>query len=140
MPLKLSIELKGKERLEKALDALADPNAAYLTDAIERAGRNLTSAIGRRAPGGMGRAVVFGGVKGSPAGIRAVGSVKHPGALSMEFGRRSWTRQGQRVQHTPGQVARPIYGVARGDAAIGDVAGETERELTEAIVQTWEGA
>lgn len=136
--VKVGIEVKGAGQLQKALRVLGEADAPFLRAALEESGRDLAGQAARRAPGGIGRAVQFTGVKGKANGLRAVGVVKHPGSRSMEFGRKFWMRRGQRIAHSPGQRPRPYLGVVQGDAAIGAVKEDAQRRIADAFEREWE--
>jgi len=134
----ISIEVTDAAKLQKALRVLAEEDAPYLREALADAGRDLTHAVSARAPGSMGAKTQFAGVKGKAHGLRATVLVKHPGAKSMEFGRKNWTRQGRKVRHTPGQAARPFVGIVRGGQAIGAVEAKVKERIADAVSREWD--
>lgn len=138
MAVNVKIQVEGATQLQKKLRVMGEEDAPYLRVALEDSGRELAGEMARRAPGGIGAAVQFTGVKGKANGLRAVGVVKHPGARSMEFGRQYWRRNGARVRHSPGQRARPYLGVIKGDAAIGATKDSAQRRIGDAVVKEWE--
>lgn len=82
------VELEGISSLQKALRALAEPDAPFLRKALEESGELLRGAAASRAPGGIGQKVSFGGIRGTVGGgLRAIVVIDHPGGRSMEFGR-----------------------------------------------------
>lgn len=144
--VKWGIQVDGAANLQKALRVLAEPDAPYLRDALEDVGRSLAREAASRAPGGIGRAVQFVGVKGKANALRSMVQIKHPGSRSMEFGRQYYYRgytgrrvkSGQRFRSNPGQPARPYIGIVRGDAAMGAIEADAQRKIADAIEAEWE--
>ncbi len=150
MPGAASIKIEVSQdtaRLQKALRVLAEPEAPYLTNAMDRAGRLLERASESRAKGGIAAKIEFAGVKGKPYGLRATVVVKHPGAKPMEFGRqtyyRGFTDRRMKATGTPfkagrgGQKADPYIGIVNGDAALGAVGGQVREIIAEGISAEW---
>lgn len=82
------VELEGIGNLQKALKALAEPDAPFLRQALTESGELLRGAAASRAPGGIASKVGFSGIRGTVGGgLRAVIVIDHPGGRSMEFGR-----------------------------------------------------
>lgn len=158
-----SVQLDGAGTLQKALRVLAEPDAPFLREGLEKAGQVLAGEVGRRAPGGIARTVSFVGVKGNAANLRALISVRHPGARSMEFGRVWYYRKASRssapagignnrpgskrarssmkrqfkFRADPGQRAKPFMGVKDGDGAIGASQERVKAILSDAIEKQW---
>lgn len=150
MPGAASIKIEvspDTAKLQKALRILAEPEAPYLTNAMERAGQTLARASRSHAQGGIASAVQFAGVKGKAWGLRATVTVKHPGAKPMEFGRQTYYRgfTGRRMKATGtpfkagrgGQKAQPFIGIVQGDAALGVVEDDVRRILADGIAAEW---
>ncbi len=141
----VDIEVRGARSLIRALRLMQDVEAPFVREAMEESGQLLTGAARGRAPGGIAQTVDFIGVRGSGARIRATVKVRHPGAKSMEFGRRKYyrgftgrrQRSGQAFQASPGQRARPFVGIRRGDAAVGAVKNDVGRKLIQAYEREW---
>jgi hypothetical protein len=133
------IELSGRKQLVKALQVLGQADAPFMKQAFADAGHMLLGAIKSRAPGSMGGKTEFTGVKGNKTNTLSAGiKTDHPGAKSYEFGRHYWQAGGARVYHTPGQVARPFYGIKEGGAAIGAVTDRVTELLLSATEKEWE--
>jgi hypothetical protein len=102
--------------------------------------------------------VAFVGVRGKGGQLRAVVTMKHPGARSMEFGRfnyyrgfqgnnRNGAKRGKgsvkgsghkfQVLKGRGQSPKPFLGVIEGGHAIGAVKDDVEQLLTAAIRAEW---
>lgn len=150
MPGTASIKIevtKDTLRLQKALRVLAEPEAPYLRNGLDRAGRLLERATESRAKGGIAATVAFAGVKGKSYGLRATVVVKHPGAKAREFGRQTYYRgfTGRRMKATGtafkagrgGQKAKPFVGIVKGDQAIGAVQPQVREILADAIAAEW---
>lgn len=142
----ISIEVRGQQALVRALRLFEDAEAPFLREAMNDAGQLLERAAESRAPGGIANRVEFVGTRGSGPRIRALIKVRHPGAKSMEFGRKKFYRgfvnrrqrsTGQAFQASPGQRPRPFVGIRRGDHAIGAVRDDVERRLKRAFEQEW---
>lgn len=150
MPGTASIKIEVGDdtlRLQKALRVLAEPDAPYLRNGLERAGRLLERATESRAPGSIAATVDFAGVKGKPWGMRATVVVKHRGAKAREFGRQTYYRgyTGRRMKATGtpfkagrgGQKPEPFVGIVKGNAALGAVEGDVREILATAIEAEW---
>lgn len=161
-----SVQLEGAGTLQKALRILAEPDAPYLRDGLEKAGHVLAGEVSSRAPGGIARTVSFVGIRGNAANLRAVISVKHPGARPMEFGRVWYYRKASRkgapegignnragskrgrgsmkkqyryhVAAGRGQKARPYMGIVDGGGAIAASAERVRKILSDAIEREWD--
>ena len=139
MPVKVTVEVKGHRELMRALKRVGgEEDAPEVRAAVGESGAMVAEEMARRAPGSIGQAVTFGGVKGPYTSLRAVGRVKHPGSRSMEFGRKYWPVQGRPVRHSPGQKPRPYLGVVKGDAAIGATKNRIRDLMLAAYRATWE--
>lgn len=88
----VGFDVEGVAPLSRALRVLQEKELPFLTAALEESGKDLRGAAASRAKGGIGQAVEFAGVKGNGVGVRATIAIKHPGAKSMEFGRKYWYR------------------------------------------------
>lgn len=133
------IGLSGRKQLVKALTALGDADAPFMREAFNEAGHMLLGAVRSRAPGSMAGRTDFIGVRGARANTLSAGiQTDHPGAKSYEFGRHYWNVGGVRTYHTPGQVARPFYGIKEGGAAIGAVTDRVTELLLKATEKEWE--
>ena len=135
---KFGIQVDGAIQIQKALRVLGETDAPFLRAALEESGQDLAAEAAARAPGGIGRAVKFTGVKGKPSGLRAMVQVKHPGSRSMEFGRKWYGQHGRRVKVAKGQPARPYFGIVKGDAAIGATNERSMKRISDAIFNEWE--
>lgn len=142
------VQVEGAGALKRALSVLGETEAPFLRVALEDSGQLLEDAATRRARGGIGRGVMFTGVKGKGSGLRATVRVKHPGARSMEFGRFNYyqgytgrsVKSGRKFQVPAGrgQKPRPFLGIVKGDAAIAEVKGPIEEKLKRAISGEWD--
>ncbi|HXG36523.1 MAG TPA: hypothetical protein VNL15_06115 [Dehalococcoidia bacterium] len=142
-----NIQLTGHKRLKKALRVLGEREAPFLKAALEEGGGLLRGAAAARATGGISSAVQFVGVQGSGGAQKAIIRVKHPGARSMEFGRKMYYRgfrgrqmkaTGQRFRANRGQQARPYMGIIKNDAAIGQVGPQVKQGIEQALEREWE--
>lgn len=154
--LYLRFEIPDKEltKLKRALKTLGERDAPFLAEAMERAGQIVNEEVARRAPGSMAGKVTFGGVKGVGGNVRALGYVTHPGAKSMEFGRRFYYRgfagnnrqssprgsmkSGTRFESPRGQKARPFIGIVNGDAAMAAAKPKVVPLILAGISATWD--
>lgn len=144
--VQIKVEVKGAKALTRALKSLGETEAPFLKQVLEDSGRLLEQATRSRAPGGIASKVDFTGVKGKGGAVRAVVTVKHAGAKSMEFGRttyyegfrgRAQKATGHKVKRK-GQTAKPFMGVKRGDHAIGAVTDDVKTRLVRGYEQEWE--
>lgn len=144
--IRIEIDEKSMGRLTKALRILGETGAPFLRAAMQDVGERFADEIRHRSPGGIGGHVQMKGVLGKGGALRASGVVKHPGARSMEFGRKwYWTgyrgraqRTGRKTPHTPGQAARPYLGVIKGDAATAAITPYAREHILEAIDREWD--
>ena len=147
--VKWGVEVSGVNRLKRAMKVLGETDAPFLRTALTQGGQVLDQETGARAPGGIAQTVAFVGIKGTGATLRAVVTVKHPGAKAMEFGRTKYYRgytgkgkgsrkRGTAFKASPGQKARPYLGVKKYDHAIGASKPRVQKLLTDAINATWE--
>ena len=161
---KWSVQIDGAGTLQKALRVLAEPDAPFLREGLEKAGHVLAGEASSRAPGGIARSVSFVGIKGNASNLRAVVSIKHAGARSMEFGRVWYYRKAERkgpagignnrpgskrgrgsmkkqwrfrVPAGHGQQARPYLGIINGGGAIGASQDKVREILSDAIEREW---
>ena len=157
------VEITGATQLKRAFKVLGEKDAPFLREALIEAGHILEREAESRAPGGIARGVSFAGVKGVGGTLRAVVSIKHPGARSMEFGRiwyyrqagngvsgmgnnRPGSKRGKgsvkakavKVRVSPGQKARPYLGVKDGNAAIAASKSRVVALLNDAFEREWE--
>ncbi|MBM3940438.1 MAG: hypothetical protein FJ318_06045 [SAR202 cluster bacterium] len=146
--ISIEIDEKSFERMRRVFKILAADDLPRLKSAMENVGERFASEVRTRAPGGIAGTVKDRGVRRSRAGqFHTLGVVAHPGARSMEFGRKwywvGYTRPGKRFVggrktiHRPGQASRPYVGVIDGDQATGAVAGWARARITSAIQNTW---
>lgn len=158
-----SVEVTGTTQLKRAFRVLAEPDAPFLREALAAAGRILEHEAASRAPGGIAKGIGFSGVRGVGASLRAVISIKHPGARSMEFGRvwyyhqvgagvsgmgnnrpgskrvkGSMKTKGTKYRASPGQKAKPFLGVKDGGHAIGASKDRVVALIGEAFEREWE--
>jgi hypothetical protein len=149
--IRIEVDKKSLDRLQRALEVLGEDKATWLREAWDEVGREFAGAVRQRAPGGIRGTVVYKGLSnsGSVGGIKARGTVTHPGARSMEFGR-VWYAQGfkrpagakhivggSKTAHSPGQRARPFLGVMDSGGATADVAPLARARLEAAAVAMW---
>lgn len=140
------LEVSGINRLRRAMRALGEKDAPFLRDAVDQISRRTEREVRQRAPGSMAGTVQFAGVRAS--GVRTYGLIRinHPGAKSMEFGRRQYyfgykgraMRSGTKRVVARGQRARPFVGVVNQDAAIGAVAPLARQLWEDAIEREWD--
>lgn len=142
----ISIAVEGDKQIKRALKALGETEAPFLKGALDKGGRMLGQAAEGRVHHSIAASMQYAGVKGVGGALRAVGTFKHPGARSMEFGRTYYYRgftgrrqkaTGHKVKVSGGQKARPFVGIKRGDAAIGQVREPVQRLIREAIDAEW---
>lgn len=143
----IGIEVKGAKAIKRALAFLGD-DATYLKAAMEKVGHLAVSETRKRAPGSMATKVEFVRVSMSKkADIRALSTVKHAGAIPMEFGRHIYyagykrggkgsMKKGFKV-HRQGQQKKVFVGVVNQDAAIGAAKAQMAEILQEAIEKEW---
>ena len=144
--VRVDVQVEGATALQKKARLLGEEDMPYLRPALERSGDRLAGAAASRAPGGIGRAVDFGGVSGKAHGLRANVLVKHPAAKATEFGRTTYyegfTDRQQKKTGRPfrsaGQRARPFIGIKEGNAAIGSTKDEIRDDIADAVSKEWE--
>lgn len=156
----LRIEMDGKSvtRLKHALEVLGESEAPFLREALDDVGQKFAGEIRQRAPGSMASKVDYVGVRGEGVALRASGWDRHPGAKSMEFGRKlywhgghgnnrpgSMRRKGSLKKGAskgpsrsgPGQAARPFIGIIGNTQAIAAVQPYARARLRVAINREW---
>lgn len=142
-----NIQVEGADRLLKKLQILGENDAPFLREALEAGGELMKDAASGRAPGSMASKFQGPKVRTYSGSLRALVEVKHPGARSMEFGRFHYYRgysgravkaTGTRFKSSPGQKAQPMFGIVKGDAAVGAVGGRVKELLERAITAEWE--
>lgn len=139
----VSIELHGFTAMKKRLTALEELDAPEITASLERISRLADGEVGRRAPGSMAAKVSTKPAKKLGATI-TTGTVKHPGAKAMEFGRTTYytgytgrnQKSGTKVQRS-GQKPRPFVGIKAGDQAMSALREPIAGELTDGIQAVW---
>ena len=169
--VKIGLEVTGAKAITRALRFLAEDNAPYLREAMERVGQAYRWNVAKRAPGSMAQKTQFVGVSGKGARLSAVVKINHPGANPMEFGRlyyyRDYTRaaraaaaggvfrtkegkvskklkaqqvniaKGTKFRSSPGQKARPMFGIIKQDAAYAATMPTARAVFEEAISKEW---
>lgn len=144
--VKIGIEVKGAKALTRAMTTLGEVDAPFLREALDDSGQILETAIRSRGKGRIGASTRAQGVKGSGGALRAVVTVDHPGAKSMEFGRKNYYRgytnrrqksTGQKFRSSRGQPARPFVGV-KGGQAVGASEEPIKKKITDAIEKEWD--
>lgn len=151
----VEMDRKAISDLNRALSMFEEKHADYLREALAKSAHLLMPEIRSRARGGIANRVEYSGLKGTKAGVRAVIVIGHPGARSMEFGRKRWyrspgagnNRDGQKrakgsmrrglAIYPRGQKPRPFLGIERGDGAIGATAEPIKKLLSEAVAAEW---
>lgn len=146
--VRIEIDEKSISQLRATLRALGDKGAPFLRAAMEDVGRLAAGAVKSRAPGAIGGKVDFARTTGTGASTSAKVVVSHPGARSMEFGRKfypvGYTRRGgknvggAKTGHLPGQKAKPFIGILAGGHAVGAIEDEAREKIIDAINQEWE--
>lgn len=123
-----SVQVTGLNRFRRAFNALSENDAPFLREALEKAAGIAMEETRSRAPGTMPQRVIFRGVSGKGAALRALIQVRHKGAVRMEFGRLGGPykhkRGGQRGHYRERragysyktQPARPFVGIKGGGA------------------------
>lgn len=139
----VSIEVTGMGAMKRRLKALDELDAPEMVTRLDKISRLADAEVSRDAPGSMGGRVSTRPAKKLGATI-VFGTVKHPGAKAMEFGRTTYytgykgrnQKSGTKVKRS-GQKARPFVGIKQGDHAIGRLAEPVRRELAEGILDVW---
>lgn len=139
-----AIETEGFNAMRRKLKALDELDAPEMASSLDKIARLTDSEVSSRAPGSMGGKVATRPAKKLGATI-TFGTVKHPGAKSMEFGRTTYYRgytgraqkSGQSFKANPGQKARPFVGIKRGDQAMGRLVEPVRRELASGVAAVW---
>ena len=144
-----NLQVNGVKEIRRALNDVSAARSGPAADAYEkgiRAGAERVAwEIAVRAPGSMGGKTKFDRMLGRGVYARGVVAVNHPGARSMEFGRKYYwvgytgrqPRTGRKVLHHPGQVARPFVGVIKGDQALGSAGPYVARQIGIGIERAW---
>lgn len=145
-PLKMGVEILGVKEMGKALKAVGDTEAPFVTEALEWAGPHMVASAKTFAPNSsIANAISFIGVKGKGIRQRAVVRAKHPAGASFEFGRLWYytgysgrdARGGIRVRRYPGFAKKPYLGIVKRDKALGEVSEEITDRLMDAMVKEW---
>lgn len=140
------IEITGQRALARAMKAVGDTDAPFLNHALLESADDAAGETRSRGPGSIGSAVSIVGLRGSGISKRAVVSVKHPGAASMEFGRTLYyagytgrkQKSGYKRKVSKGQQAKPFIGVVKGDAAMGASRDRIVMRIMHAFELEWE--
>lgn len=146
--VRLEVDKKSLNNLQRACKLLGDGEMPFLVNAFERVGREFVEEVRRRAKGGIANRVEFRGVSKGRGNVVARGRVVHPGSRSMEFGRQYYyfgytgrrMKSGRKRQVSPGQIARPYVGIVNGDAATAAVAPRARAIIAEAVSAEWKRA
>lgn len=137
--ISFEIDQGSLKSLQKALKTLGDTDAPFMREAISDSGAHFAGAVRVRAPGSMGGEVKSSGISGSGTGYRFKGSVTHPGARRMEFGRHARPYKGNSPKPGyayTGQKARPFLGV-KGGGATDAVRPYVVQRIQQGIAATW---
>lgn len=145
----IQVEVEGIAELKAIFRELGQTDAPFLKKGLEKIANGLlfpaVRAAASSAAASFGATVKNEGVKGKGLGLRAVVSVGHPGARSMEFGR-VWYYRGYRgrrqkasgirfrVGEGRGQKARPYLGILKGPG-IADTIGDAANAILEQAVE-----
>lgn len=161
--IKLGIEVEGIDKLKRALQLFEEPDPPFLRAALIEAQEIVLDEARSRAPGGIKKGFLARPLRGKGGLTIAPILVKHPGARSMEFGRKWYykaraesegkignNRPGSKrkkrgvragsvkVKHAPGQKARPYIGIVNRDQAIGATHDEVQKLLVAAVQAEWD--
>lgn len=138
-----SIELKGFTGMKRKLQVLEEADAPEIAGALSRISRLADNEVSGRAPGSMGGQVQTTAAQ-KIGNVITKGTVRHPGAKAMEFGRTTYytgyrgrnQKSGSKVKRA-GQKPRPFVGIKTGEQAMGALREPVERELTTAYTAVW---
>lgn len=146
-----AVRVDGLQALKKAMKAIGDTNAPFLTRAMEQAGPLVAAEVPKDAPRHLRGAVAFVGVRGIGGNVRALIEVSAPDANRQEFGRapkpylHSGTARGRRRTYKlkragyvyKGSKARPYVGVKNKDHALGRALPIVGPIIERAILAEW---
>jgi len=142
-----NVRITGLKAAQEGLRALGVTDVPFVRSALTDIGNVLAvgmNAVKPHASFKVGNVRVLGKV---PA-LRVSVAMAHPGARSMEFGRKNYWRgykgravkSGYKFAASPGQTARPFLGVISGRSVAQGVQPYAEKRLVDAYIKEWETA